>query len=143
MGIYILIAGIIGARLLYVLTNLSKYTLVNSLSIWKGGLSFQGSVVAGIIVAYFYAKSKKMNLWSVLDILCPSVCIGYAFTRIGCFLNGCCYGIESNFPWACKMITDDGIKLCEPVQLYSCVISFIIFYILCNNYYILNIFNNH
>lgn len=128
--IYILIAGIVGSRLLYVLANYKSYTLKDALSIWNGGLSFHGGIIFGIIAGIVYAKCKKMDFWNVLDILSPSVCIGYGFTRIGCFLNGCCYGIESHNPWAVKMITDHGTVMCEPVQLYACFISFLMFFIL-------------
>lgn len=129
--IYILIAGVVGSRTLYVLANLHEYTFKDALCIWNGGLSFHGGILFGVIVGIIYAKVRKMNFWTVLDILSPSVCIGYGFTRIGCFLNGCCYGIESHNPWAVKMMTDEGVKLCEPVQIYSCIISFVMFFVLC------------
>ncbi|MBQ7258190.1 MAG: prolipoprotein diacylglyceryl transferase [Abditibacteriota bacterium] len=130
LGIYFLIAGIVGSRLLYVLTNLSSYTLGEAFCLWKGGLSFHGAIVAGVLVGLIFSKIKKINFLTILDIVCPSVCIGYGFTRIGCFLNGCCYGIDSSMPWACNMLTDHGISPCEPVQLYACVISFIMFWTL-------------
>ena len=130
LGIYMLIAGIVGSRLLYVLTNLSSYTLGEAFCLWKGGLSFHGAIIAGLLVGYIYSKIKKIHILTLLDLICPSVCIGYGFTRIGCFLNGCCYGIDSSMPWACSMFTDHGITTCEPVQLYACAISFLMFFIL-------------
>lgn len=128
LGIFILLAGVIGSRLLYVLCNIHEYTLKSAFSVWEGGLSFQGGIILGIIVGWIYAYFRKLNMWTVLDILCPSVCIGYAVTRIGCFLNGCCYGIESSMPWAVPMC--DSKVMCEPVQLYSCAISFLMFFLL-------------
>ncbi|MBQ0106112.1 MAG: prolipoprotein diacylglyceryl transferase, partial [Armatimonadetes bacterium] len=128
--VYILLAGIVGSRLLYVLANLDKYTLKEAFAIWNGGLSFHGGIIVGIAVGIIYAKVRKLNFWTVLDILSPSVCIGYGFTRIGCFLNGCCFGIESSMPWAVKMSTPEGVCLCEPVQLYACAVSFLMFFIL-------------
>ena len=130
LGVCMLIAGIVGARLLYVLTNLSFYTTLEAFSLWKGGLSFHGAVLSGVLVGLIFSKIKKISFFTILDIVSPSVCIGYGFTRIGCFLNGCCYGIDSSAPWAVNMLTDHGITTCEPVQLYSCLISFLLFFIL-------------
>ena len=130
LGIYMLIAGIVGARLLYVLTNISSYTFKEAFSLWKGGLSFHGAIVAGVLVGFIFSKIKKIHILTLFDLIVPSVCIGYGFTRIGCFLNGCCYGIDSSMPWACKMWTDHGVTTCEPVQLYACAISFLMFWAL-------------
>ena len=130
LAIYSLIAGVLGSRLLYVLSNLSSYSFKDVFAFWNGGLSFHGGIIAGIITAYIFARKNKYNFFNVLDILVPSVCIGYAFTRIGCFLNGCCYGVPSHMPWAVKMLTPHGLEMCQPVQLYASFISIVMFFIL-------------
>jgi phosphatidylglycerol---prolipoprotein diacylglyceryl transferase len=61
----------------------------------------------------------------------PSIAIGYAFTRIGCFLNGCCYGSPSDLPWACKFNENSILTPpSHPTQIYASIINIIIFVVL-------------
>jgi phosphatidylglycerol:prolipoprotein diacylglycerol transferase len=98
--LYLMISSIAGARLCYVFTNWSYYrsNLIEILFIHKGGLVFYGGVILGTIVAVVFLKLKKLSVWKYLDILTPSLAIGHAIGRIGCFLNGCCFGkvIQNN-----------------------------------------------
>lgn len=125
-----LIAGIIGSRLLYVIINHSDYTLKTMFQVWNGGLSFHGGLILGIIAGWIFAKIYKLNFLTLLDMLAPTVCIGYAFGRIGCFLNGCCYGIETTSCIGIPMQTDSGIIMAEPTQLYSVLAGITMFLIL-------------
>lgn len=121
-AVYILIAGVIGARIMYVIHNISEYrdAPLRALSIWEGGLEFVGGVIAATLVMIFYSRKVKLPVLKYLDILAPAVMLGLAFGRIGCLLNGCCFGQPSNLPWAIRfpvcntMITNEG-----PTQRYS------------------------
>lgn len=97
--LYLLIGCIIGAKLLFILTNNFMYYLNNPLEIFLSGgtgFSFFGIIPAGILISWWYARKKKINFWALLDVLALSVMIGYAIGRIGCFLNGCCFGLPVN-----------------------------------------------
>ena len=130
--IVILIFGILGARLLYVLLNLSFYT-ANPLEIVmlsKGGLIWYGGFIFALIAMGVYVRIKKMAFWQVVDLITPYIALAQGFGRIGCFLNGCCYGIKvsPDFPFAVTFPGEAGPRL--PAQLISAVLLFLIFVIL-------------
>jgi phosphatidylglycerol:prolipoprotein diacylglycerol transferase len=98
----VLVAALIGARLLFVLLNLGEYAddPVKILKIWEGGFVFHGGLVPATAVGIWYIRRLGLPLWQVADIFAPSVAIGQAFGRIGCFFAGCCYGSACTMPWA-------------------------------------------
>lgn len=90
------IAGIIGARALFVASHAGHY-LENPVEIvmfTQGGLSIFGGLIAGIVTAFAVVRSRRLSWQRVLDLLLPFVALGQAFGRVGCYLNGCCYGKE-------------------------------------------------
>jgi phosphatidylglycerol---prolipoprotein diacylglyceryl transferase len=111
---YSIVVGLVGARLLYVLTHASEYARVcagtgaprsfaqkltdctAALRFWQGGLVFLGGAVLAALVVLLFARRKKLGLGDVADVLSPSVSIAHVFGRMGCFLVGCCYGK----PWS-------------------------------------------
>jgi phosphatidylglycerol:prolipoprotein diacylglycerol transferase len=100
LTIWVVIAGIFGARFMYVFIEgwhevLSRSffdTLKFFLRIRQGGLSFLGGLLLAIPVGLLYLRRKGLKTWNIADISAPSIAIGIAFARIGCFLNGCCFG---------------------------------------------------
>ncbi len=118
--IAILVAGIIGARILYVLLNLSYYHAnpVEILNLAKGGLVWYGGFGAALLATIWFTKVKKMDFWLAADLMSPYLALGQAFGRIGCYLNGCCYGIEApqNFIFGER----------HPTQIYSAILLIII-----------------
>ena len=132
LAIVILIFGVIGARLLYVLLNRSFYAAnpLEIIMLSKGGLVWYGGFLSALIASIVYLKITKLNVWSVADLLAPYVALGQAFGRIGCFLNGCCYGIKvpPGFPLAVTFPCESDPRL--PTQLISAGLLFVIFLIL-------------
>ena len=130
-----LIAGIVGARLLYLLLSWheSNYTFVDIFRVWEGGLSFHGGLLLALISVVVYLRRVKIPFLVMADLLAPSLAIGYAFTRIGCFLNGCCYGHLTNLPWAMRF-NDPALGTLtppsHPAQLYAFAANLAIFGIL-------------
>ena len=145
--------GIIGARLVYVLTNLSKYdNLLDSLQIWKGGLSFHGAIGFGILYWWFWTKKRNIKLTRVLDLLAYPSAIGIIFGRIGNFMNGDdaagrltnlpigytwperAYGFSSFCPNPGETISNCSMELARgPVhlsQVYGMMVGLILFLIL-------------
>ncbi|NLZ38671.1 MAG: prolipoprotein diacylglyceryl transferase [Firmicutes bacterium] len=130
-AIYTMIAAIVGARILYVVLDISRY-LAQPLAIFNlrsGGLSFHGGLAAGAVYGLWYTWRHKMPQGKVADLVAPWLALGYAIARIGCFLNGCCFGRPSELPWALPSVAGDNI-LRHPTQLYSAAAGLIIFIIL-------------
>ncbi|MFH2013155.1 MAG: prolipoprotein diacylglyceryl transferase [Pseudomonadota bacterium] len=136
LAFYGIIAAIVGSRLLYIILN-HRYYIENPMEIvkiWNGGLVYYGGFLLALIVGIWYIRKKDLPLWKTVDILAPSVAIGEAIGRLGCFSAGCCYGKETVLPWAVTFSNPEslarlGIPL-HPTQLYSSVNALFIFLIL-------------
>lgn len=110
--IWVLVGGIIGARIWHILTPppsmvalgfTTKYYLthpLDAIAIWNGGLGIVGAIVGGFLAIYFYARKKKLNLLVWLDIVAPGLALGQAIGRWGNFINQELYGAPTNLPWA-------------------------------------------
>lgn len=97
LAIWIFVCGIAGARTVYMLQNgISFWPPWNFFKIWEGGLVFYGSALGGLVgylLAYhFIIRKHHLSTWQLADILAPAVALGLCLGRIGCLLNGCCYG---------------------------------------------------
>jgi len=124
----VFISGIIGARVFYVLNNLGSY-LRNPLEmvmLQHGGLAWFGGVIFGALAAILFIKKKKLGLFRILDLLVPFIALGQAIGRIGCLLNGCCFGRVSTFGIYFKVF--DQVLI--PTQLYSSLLLLLIFFVL-------------
>lgn len=125
---WVFIFGIIGCRVFYVLLN-ARFYLDNPLEIimfQHGGMAWFGGVVFGSAGAILFIKKHKMNMLKSLDLLVPFIALGQAIGRIGCLLNGCCFGRESQFGLYFKVF--DQVLI--PTQLYSSLLLLLIFVIL-------------
>jgi phosphatidylglycerol:prolipoprotein diacylglycerol transferase len=122
-----LIASIFGARALYVIEHLGEFRREwgSVLALWQGGLTLYGGIVAGTFAGLASAKRMGMPRWVVADALTPSLALGTMFGRIGCFLNGCCYGHPTTLPWGVKFppgsfaALEFGDTPVHPSQLYN------------------------
>jgi phosphatidylglycerol:prolipoprotein diacylglycerol transferase len=98
VAMWILFGGLVGARILFMIQYHQQFThpLRQFFFIWEGGLIFYGSVLGGVVgylLAYWFILRKhRISSWKLADIYAPSVALGLCLGRIGCFLNGCCYG---------------------------------------------------
>ena len=94
VAMYALISGIIGARVFYVIHHHDVFIgrFGDVFAVWQGGLEFLGGVLTGIVFLWLYLWKQKLPKRLYLDILAIGLMIGLGFGRIGCFLNGCCYG---------------------------------------------------
>ena len=145
LALVILITGIAGARLFYVIEFRDSITgteggLINMVKIWRGGLVFYGGFIAASLAVLAFCKWKKLSVPVVLDLIAPSLMVGLAFGRIGCFLNGCCYGRPCSMPWAVNFPADSFVHMppnalpvgvhVHPVQLYSALGALVIYAVL-------------
>ena len=127
-----LISAIVGARVMFVALMYKDYVQNPStvLDVWRGGLSFHGGLLGAVIATLIFSKVRKVRFTVLADILTPAIPIGYALTRIGCLLNGCCHGGPTDLPWG--IIQPDSGYTCplEPTQLYASAGSLVLFAIL-------------
>ncbi len=124
----VFISGIIGARSLYVIENITYY-LRNPLEIIMlqlGGLSWFGGLILGFLSGTVYLKKKKLSIYRILDLMSPFVALGQAIGRIGCLLNGCCFGKISKF----GLYFPVHKLVLIPTQIYSSLALVFIFIIL-------------
>jgi phosphatidylglycerol:prolipoprotein diacylglycerol transferase len=133
IAFYCLLAALIGARLLFVLMNFQEYTAhpLDIFKIWQGGLVFYGGLLPAVVIGLWYIKRLDLPLWQIADIIAPSLALGHAFGRIGCFLAGCCFGRTCTLPWAVtftnpQSLAPQGIPL-HPTQLYSALGLLVLF----------------
>lgn len=128
LGIITCVAAIVGARLVFILLNLSYYLEqpARMVAITDGGLSFHGGLAAGILSGILYCRFRKIDRWVMADMVAPFVALGYSIVRIGCFLRGCCYGVVSDVHWAVATSEIDDLPR-HPTQLYSSLLSLALF----------------
>lgn len=123
--------GLIGARLLYVMLNWDYFSANPGEILFAqfAGLSFYGGLFLGVFVLFIWTRWRRLPFFKLGDLMAPYLALGYAFGRLGCFLNGCCYGRLSDLPWAMPAgMIDDALR--QPVQLYAALGSFFLFAIL-------------
>jgi len=103
-ALYSLVGGIIGARLFFVVHYFEKFrdSPIEVLYIWQGGLELLGGVVVAVSVILFYLLYHKLPVRRYLDALAVGLMLALALGRIGCFLNGCCYGKPTDLPWGVR-----------------------------------------
>ena len=99
MCFYAIIVGIIGARIYYVLFNISyyRYNILEIFAIWNGGLAIHGGIIAGVITIYLYAKKKGYNLLRLLDLAAPSLILAQGLGRWGNFFNSEAHGFATTY----------------------------------------------
>ncbi|MFH1884535.1 MAG: prolipoprotein diacylglyceryl transferase [Planctomycetota bacterium] len=103
-ALYSLIGGVVGARLFYVIHYFEhfKENPVSVFAIWHGGLELLGGVILAITIIFFYLLYHKLPIRHYLDILAIALMLALVFGRIGCLLNGCCFGKPTELPWAVR-----------------------------------------
>lgn len=128
MAIAAVICGILGGKLLFIITEFKS--MVNDPSLLKdigNGFVVYGAIAGGALGALFYAKRKKWNILKTFDMLIPGVAIAQGFGRIGCFLAGCCYGKETSLPIGVEfensLFAPAGVHL-HPTQIYMSLFDF-------------------
>ena len=136
IGFYALFAGIIGSRIFFIATEWEHFSShpADMLKIWEGGLVFYGGVIFAIPVAVWYARKQGLLLWQTADIWAPSIAVGHAIGRLGCFCAGCCYGLPTDLPWGVTFNNPEtlairGVPL-HPTQLYESAAELLNFVIL-------------
>jgi phosphatidylglycerol:prolipoprotein diacylglycerol transferase len=136
-ALVIIFAAILGARLLYVAFHMNEMRgLLDVVSLWSGGLTMYGGVLSAMLAAWIYLRRRQVSFLKVADTMAPSLALGLGLTRVGCFLNGCCYGKPTTGPFGVHFPPDSfvtrmfGAAAVHPSQLYSALTGLIGFGIL-------------
>jgi phosphatidylglycerol:prolipoprotein diacylglycerol transferase len=129
LGIAIIVAALVGAKLLLVLVDFDKFRQnpAEIFSVVRAGGVFYGGLIAAVAVAFWYMWRHRMPLWTTCDVFAPGIALGHAVGRLGCLMAGCCYGRETHVPWAITFTNPEaaanvgtplGVPL-HPTQLYE------------------------
>ena len=122
---WLLLGGILGARVMFVTTywreEFAGKPFTDVFMIQRGGLVFYGGLLGASLTVILFARIKKLPLWKLADILAPSIALGSVFGRIGCLLNGCCYGRTCELPWAIPHPANQSPI--HPTQIYDALLN--------------------
>jgi len=121
----LIVSGLLGARILYVLLNLSYFRQHpwESFKVWEGGLVFYGGFLLAALVGTIFIRYRGYPVDDVADCLAPALALGQGIGRWGCFFAGCCYGKPTTLPWGVTFkdaasLAPLGVSL-HPVQIYE------------------------
>ena len=140
LGVYIIIAALVGAKLLLLITEFDQFhaSPAEILSIARSAGVFYGGLIMAIAVAFWYIHRHHMPFWTTCDAFAPAIALGHVTGRLGCFAAGCCYGRPTNVSWAvvftnpaaaANVGTPLGIPL-HPTQLYEAAAELLILVVL-------------
>lgn len=134
LSFWIILGGFTMARALYVILNWQNYVShpIEIIRIDHGGIVYYGGLVGGALATFLYARRRKISFWRLADLMTPSLVLAHAFGRVGCFINGCCYGRACSLPWgveyAITTVVGWGpgapIGPVHPTQLYEAAFLF-------------------
>ena len=139
LGIYIIIAALVGAKLLLLIVDFDQFRNPRELlNLARLGGVFYGGLLLAVGVAFWYIHRHRLPFWTTCDVFAPGIALGHVTGRLGCLAAGCCYGKPTDMPWAivftnplaaANVGTPLGIPL-HPTQVYEAGTSLIILAIL-------------
>jgi phosphatidylglycerol:prolipoprotein diacylglycerol transferase len=139
LGIYIIIAALVGAKLLLLIVDFDQFSNPRELlNLARLGGVFYGGLILAVAVAFWYIRRHRMPFWTTCDVFAPGIALGHVTGRLGCLAAGCCYGKPADVPWAIVFTnplaatnagTPLGIPL-HPTQVYEAGASLLILAVL-------------
>ena len=132
---WLMVGAIIGARAVYVATywrdEFASQPVSEIFMIQHGGLVYYGGLIGATLAGVIYIRWKKLALWKIADVLAPSIALGNVFGRIGCLLNGCCYGRACSLPWAISFPEDNPLHPpttpVHPTEIYDALLNLVLY----------------
>jgi phosphatidylglycerol:prolipoprotein diacylglycerol transferase len=102
LGIYLIIAALVGAKLMLIAVDFDYFRQQprELLSLVRAGGVFYGGLIAAVAVGFFLVRRYKLNIWSTGDLMAPGIALGHVVGRFGCLFAGCCYGRPTDVAWA-------------------------------------------
>lgn len=136
LGPWLILGGILGGRVLYVISywheDFAAHPFPEIFMVQHGGLVYYGGLIGGALATIGYLIWKKLPVWKMADILAPSIALGCVFGRIGCLMNGCCYGRPCNLPWAIHFPASHethGVGV-HPTEIYDSLLNLCFYFFL-------------
>jgi phosphatidylglycerol:prolipoprotein diacylglycerol transferase len=146
LSVVIILAAVVGSRLLYVVFHLDQYSNpLDMFALWQGGATFYGGLLLAMAASYWWVQRNNMSFLTVADVIAPSMALGLVVTRVGCLLSGCCFGKPTGGPLGLGFPPDspagnaaaafaaerglDHVAL-HPTQVYSSFKGLVIFLVL-------------
>lgn len=137
-GTWIIVGAVVGARILYVVSYWDRLFVsprfpgapwTEIFMVQRGGLVFYGGLLGAIASGVIFTWRNKIPLWKFGDTMAPSVALGYVPGRLGCLMNGCCYGYPTAMPWAMHFPQDhetQGLGV-HPTQIYDSLLNLLLY----------------
>ena len=127
-------SGVVFARLLHVVDRWDYYGQHLGQIVGGSGLTIYGAVLGAALGLWIYSWVRRISFGYLADVLAPGIILAQAIGRVGCTLNGCCYGIESRLPWAVvythpESLGPIGVPV-HPTQFYELIYNLIVFAVL-------------
>lgn len=142
LGILVVLCGILGAKILYIVNDWSTYAAhpseIFSLGTLQAGGVFSGGLIGAFAAAFYYVRKHRMPALATCDAFAPGLALGHAIGRVGCFAAGCCWGKPTTHIWGVTFTnplaqsivgTPLGVPL-EPTQLFESAVELANFFIL-------------
>jgi phosphatidylglycerol---prolipoprotein diacylglyceryl transferase len=132
IGPWLIIGTIVGARALHVISyweeEFADKPWTEVFMVQRGGLVYYGGLIGATLAGIAYLRWRKLPLWKFADALAPSIPLGYVLGRMGCLMNGCCFGKACDLPWAIRFPeahATHGMPV-HPTQVYDAVLSLLL-----------------
>ncbi len=127
LSFWLIVASLLGSRFLYTFVEHADHFWrhpVEFLYFHTGGLSFLGGLFFAVATAIVFCRKNSLRFWQVADLMAPSIAIGLAIGKVGCFLAGCCHGKVCDLPWGVTFHDPEGLARplnvpLHPTQLYE------------------------
>lgn len=138
LSVFVILASVAGARAGYVLVRWDHFAgdPMSVFRLWEGGLALYGGMLTGTAAGLLFFRNRGIDIWRGSDLLIPSIAIGVAVGRVGCFLNGCCFGEACDLPWGVVFGEGSaaghqfpGIHV-HPTQIYEALIALAVFFVI-------------
>jgi phosphatidylglycerol---prolipoprotein diacylglyceryl transferase len=137
LGPWLILGSILGARALYVVTfwqeEFAGRPLWEVVAVWRGGLVYYGGLIGAIAACLVYIRMRGLPTWKVADSVAPSIALGHVFGRIGCLMNGCCFGRPCSLPWAIVFPPEAkergapaGVPV-HPTEIYESLLNLVLY----------------
>jgi len=132
LGFWMMLAGIIGARIAYIVANFHEFAPhpIEIIRIDHGGLIFYGGLIGAAVGLVIMALIRKDPVLRLADLAISGLPLGHAIGRVGCFMNGCCYGSCTTLPWGVHL--QGAFR--HPTQLYEAFFNLVVYVFLLNVY---------
>jgi phosphatidylglycerol---prolipoprotein diacylglyceryl transferase len=125
LGFWIMLSGILGARVAYVIANVDVFLAkpIEIIRLDRGGLIFYGGFIGAAVCLPVLARRRKVSTLKLADFTVTGLPLGHALGRIGCFLNGCCYGAVTTAPWG--VCAQNAVR--HPTPLYESAFNLLVY----------------